>query len=107
MGLSGIIIKEFKHIFRDFRTLLVLFVLPISQMIIFGYAMDLQIKNINIKITDEVLAERRTKMDAKGKNAWKPVQRERHVSPALRAYAAMSTSAAFGAVRNVEQIERN
>ena len=52
MCLLGIIIKEFKHIFRDFRTLLVLFVLPISQMIIFGYAMDLQIKNINIKITD-------------------------------------------------------
>lgn len=36
-------------------------------------------------------------MDEKGKNAWKPVQRERHVSPALRAYAAMSTSAAYGA----------
>jgi ABC-2 type transport system permease protein len=52
VGLVGIIIKEFKHIFRDYRTLMVLFVMPISQMIIFGYAMDLQIKNINIKITD-------------------------------------------------------
>jgi drug efflux transport system permease protein len=52
VGLIGIIIKEFKHIFRDYRTLLVLFVMPVSQMIIFGYAMDLEIKNINIKITD-------------------------------------------------------
>jgi len=52
MGLLGIITKEFKHIFRDFRTLMVLFILPISQMIIFGYAMDMQIKNINLKITD-------------------------------------------------------
>ncbi|MEA1910597.1 MAG: ABC transporter permease [Spirochaetota bacterium] len=52
MGLIGIVTKEFKHIFRDYRTLLVLFVLPLSQMIIFGYAMDLQIRNINLKITD-------------------------------------------------------
>jgi dihydroxy-acid dehydratase len=66
---------------------------------------DIPNRTINLKISDEALAERRTKMDAKGKNAWKPVQRERYVSPALRAYAAMSTSAAFGAVRNVEQIE--
>jgi dihydroxy-acid dehydratase len=45
-------------------------------------------------------------MEAKGKGAWKPVSRERHVSPALRAYAAMSTSAARGAVRDVSQIEK-
>jgi dihydroxy-acid dehydratase len=44
-------------------------------------------------------------MEAKGKAAWKPLNRERYVSPALRAYAAMSTSAAFGAVRDVSQIE--
>lgn len=68
---------------------------------------DIPNRTINLKITDEALAERRTKMDAKGKNGWKPVHRERYVSPALRAYAAMTTSAAFGAVRNVEQIERN
>jgi dihydroxy-acid dehydratase len=66
---------------------------------------DIPNRTINLKISDEALAERRTKMDAKGKSAWKPVQRERYVSPALRAYAAMTTSAAFGAVRNVEQIE--
>ena len=68
---------------------------------------DIPNRTINLKISDTVLAERRTIMDAKGKKAWKPVQRDRYVSPALRAYAAMSTSAAFGAVRNVEQIERN
>ncbi len=66
---------------------------------------DIPNRTINLRITDASLAERRTKMDAKGKDAWKPMQRERYVSPALRAYAAMSTSAAFGAVRNVEQIE--
>jgi dihydroxy-acid dehydratase len=44
-------------------------------------------------------------MVAKGKDAWKPDNRVRAVSPALRAYAAMSTSAARGAVRDVSQIE--
>ncbi len=68
---------------------------------------DIPNRTINLKISDVELLARRTKMDEKGKNAWKPVQRDRYVSPALRAYAAMSTSAAFGAVRNVEQIERN
>lgn len=67
---------------------------------------DIPNRTIHLKVSDADLLDRRKKMDAKGIKAWKPVQRERHVSPALRAYAAMSTSAAFGAVRNVEQIER-
>jgi dihydroxy-acid dehydratase len=67
---------------------------------------DIPNRTIHLAISDAELSERRTKMDAKGKNAWKPVQRERYVSPALRAYAAMSTSAAFGAVRDVSQIEK-
>jgi dihydroxy-acid dehydratase len=37
--------------------------------------------------------------------AWKPVNRERPLSVALRAYAAMATSAAKGAVRDLTQIE--
>ena len=67
---------------------------------------DIPDRTINLKVSDAVLADRRAKMDAKGEKAWQPAQRDRYVSPALRAYAAMSTSAAFGAVRNVEQIER-
>jgi dihydroxy-acid dehydratase len=67
---------------------------------------DIPNRTINLKISDATLMERRTKMEAKGKNEWKPVQRERYISPALRAYAAMSTSAAFGAVRDVSQIEK-
>ena len=45
-------------------------------------------------------------MQARGAAAWKPVNRQRAVSPALRAYAAMTTSAACGAVRDVTQVER-
>ena len=45
-------------------------------------------------------------MENRGVQAWRPVKRERQVSPALRAYAAMTTSAAKGAVRDVSQVER-
>jgi len=67
---------------------------------------DIPNRTIELKISDADLAQRREKMEAKGKAAWQPASRDRAVSPALRAYAAMSTSAAFGAVRNVDQIEK-
>jgi dihydroxy-acid dehydratase len=67
---------------------------------------DIPNRTIHLAITDEEMSHRRAKMEAKGKAAWKPLSRERVVSPALRAYAAMSTSAARGAVRDVSQIEK-
>ena len=67
---------------------------------------DIPRRSINVKLSDEVLAERRSVMQAKGRDAWKPVGRQREVSAALRAYAAMTTSAARGAVRDVSQLER-
>ena len=68
---------------------------------------DIPNRTINAKISEEEFDIRRKAMEAKGaSHAWKPEKlRERKVSSALRAYAAMTTSAAFGAVRNVEQIE--
>jgi dihydroxy-acid dehydratase len=67
---------------------------------------DIPNRTIHLVINDEEMAHRRGQMEAKGRDAWKPLNRERVVSPALRAYAAMSTSAAKGAVRDVAQIER-
>jgi dihydroxy-acid dehydratase len=67
---------------------------------------DIPNRTIHLAISDEEMAHRRGNMEAKGRDAWKPLNRERLVSPALRAYAAMSTSAAKGAVRDVSQIER-
>ncbi len=67
---------------------------------------DIPNRSIRVAITDEELAKRRAAMQAKGSTAFKPVKRERQVSPALRAYAAMATSAAKGGVRDVSQIER-
>ena len=62
---------------------------------------DIPGRSIKLAISDEELASRRAAMEAKGAKAWKPVARDRHVSTALRAYAAMATSAARGAVRQV------
>ena len=67
-------------------------------------AIDIPKRKIEVVLSDEVLAERRAAMDAKGAAAWKPVDRERVVSQALRAYAALTTSAARGAVRDLSQI---
>jgi dihydroxy-acid dehydratase len=67
---------------------------------------DIPKRTIHIAVSDAELAKRRTAMEAKGKDAWSPVGRNRPVSAALRAYAAMTTSAANGAVRDVSQVER-
>jgi dihydroxy-acid dehydratase len=66
---------------------------------------DIPRRSIKVALDDAELARRRAAMDAKGAQAWKPVNRVREVSAALRAYAAMTTSAAFGAVRDVSQVE--
>ncbi len=73
-----------------------------------GDIIDIDIPNrsISVRLTDEALAARRAAMQAKGAAAWAPGQRQRPVSQALRAYAAMTTSAARGAVRDVGQVER-
>ena len=67
---------------------------------------DIPNRTIRLDLDDAVLAARRDAMEARGAAAWKPVDRQRQVSPALRAYAAMTTNAARGAVRDVSQVER-
>ena len=65
---------------------------------------DIPNRHIAVAVCEADLAQRRAAMDARGAQAWKPVGRERHVSPALQAYAALTTSAAKGAVRDVTQL---
>jgi dihydroxy-acid dehydratase len=73
-----------------------------------GDRIDIDIPNrrIHLAVGDEELARRRADRNALGATAWSPGPRKRAVSPALRAYAAMTTSAAHGAVRDVSQVER-
>jgi ABC-2 type transport system permease protein len=44
--------KEFYHVFRDKRTLLILFGLPIAQVLLFGFALTTEIKNAEIVVVD-------------------------------------------------------
>jgi len=66
---------------------------------------DIPNRSINLDISVEVLNERRKAVEAKGAAAWKPVNRDRVVSKALQAYAALTTSADKGAVRDLEQLK--
>jgi len=72
-----------------------------------GDIIEIDIPNriLRMKVDDAVIAERRARMEDKGEKAWAP-ERERSVSLALQAYAAMTTSASRGAVRDLSQITR-
>jgi dihydroxy-acid dehydratase len=67
---------------------------------------DIPARTMNVRVSAEVLEARRKAMEAKGAAGWKPESRERQVSPALQVYAAMATSAARGAVRDVSRVRR-
>jgi dihydroxy-acid dehydratase len=67
---------------------------------------DIPARTINLRVTAEELAHRRARMEDRGDAAWKPVDRERYVSQALQAYAALTTSADRGAVRDLSQLKR-
>ena len=63
---------------------------------------DIPKRKIHLAVADAELERRRAAMAARGDDAWKPGKRARKVTMALKAYAAMTTSAARGAVRVVK-----
>jgi dihydroxy-acid dehydratase len=65
---------------------------------------DIPARRVQVAVGDTELAERRRKREALGERAWQPAHRDRVVSPALQAYAAMTTSASRGAVRDLKQL---
>ncbi|MFT8656174.1 MAG: dihydroxy-acid dehydratase [Acetobacter papayae] len=67
---------------------------------------DIPARRLSVAVSDAVLSDRRARMEDLGADAWQP-KRERVVSKALRAYAALTTSAARGAVRDVDQLTRH
>ncbi|MGA9659843.1 MAG: dihydroxy-acid dehydratase [Asticcacaulis sp.] len=73
-----------------------------------GDTIEINIPNRSIKlaVSDKVIAERRAAEEARGKDAYTPKNRERYVSAALKAYAALVTSADTGAVRDLGQLNR-
>jgi dihydroxy-acid dehydratase len=67
---------------------------------------DIPARTIDLRVAPAVMAERRAAMEGKGAEAWKPANRQRVVSQALQAYAALTTSADRGAVRDLSQLKR-
>jgi dihydroxy-acid dehydratase len=67
---------------------------------------DIPNRTINVRLDDAELAQRRADEESRGADAWTPHDRERQVSQALMAYAAMTTSADRGAVRDISQLAR-
>ncbi|WP_163323985.1 dihydroxy-acid dehydratase [Draconibacterium mangrovi] len=65
-------------------------------------AIDITERSINLVISDEELQKRRDEEEAKGAKAWKPANRVRNVSKALKAYASLVSSADMGAVRLID-----
>jgi len=68
---------------------------------------DIPKRVLRVAVSDEELSKRRAAMNARGAAGWKPAApRARYVSKALQAYAAMTTSASRGAVRDVNQVAK-
>jgi dihydroxy-acid dehydratase len=65
---------------------------------------DIPKRVIRLAVSDAELEKRRRNMDARGDRGWKPVNRNRVVTQALQAYAALTTSASRGAVRDLSQL---
>ena len=61
---------------------------------------------LRVSLSDDELGKRRAAMESKGTAAWKPANRNRKVSKALQAYAALTTSASRSAVRDVSRIQK-
>jgi len=66
---------------------------------------DIPNRTITLAVNEEELAQRRATMLTRGAAAWTPRVRKRHVSRALRAYAALARSASHGAVRDPSLVE--
>ncbi|WP_424813239.1 dihydroxy-acid dehydratase [Roseococcus sp. YIM B11640] len=68
---------------------------------------DIPNRTIHLAVSDEEMAHRRAKMEEKGDAAWQPAQpRKRNVTTALKAYGALASSAAKGAVRDLSALKR-
>ncbi|MES2129645.1 MAG: dihydroxy-acid dehydratase, partial [Pseudomonadota bacterium] len=67
---------------------------------------DIPARIIALRVSSEELAHRRARKEERGADAWKPIGRQRVVSQALQAYAALTTSADRGAVRDLAQLKR-
>ena len=67
---------------------------------------DIPNRKIELQVDLETIENRRVAQEARGNDAWTPTERERVVTPALQVYAALTTNASRGAVRDVTQVQK-
>ncbi|MBV7530045.1 ABC transporter permease [Chitinophaga sp. sic0106] len=78
--------KEFYHVFRDRRTLLIMFGLPVAQILLFGYALTSEVKNADIVISDQAKDANTAKIISKIKSSsYFIVHEEQLAGPAIDA----------------------
>jgi dihydroxy-acid dehydratase len=70
-----------------------------------GVLIDIPNRSIDLDVTGQELKLRREAMTRRGNKAWQAEDRRRPVSTALQAYAALTTSAARGAVRELKRTD--
>lgn len=63
--MKGFIKKEFLQIFRDVRSMVILFGIPIVQILLFGFALNMEVKNVDIAIYDKAQDEYSQKLTRK------------------------------------------
>ena len=68
---------------------------------------DIPKRSVRLAVSDSELERRRAAVEARGERAWKPATRQRPISRALEAYAALATSASRGAVRDLAMLTRD
>lgn len=66
---------------------------------------DIPNRSIHMVVDDEELSQRRKAMNERGSKAFTPVSRQRTVSNALKAYAALASSADKGGVRDISKLQ--
>ncbi|NIG56023.1 ABC transporter permease [Chitinophaga sp. Cy-1792] len=71
--------KEFYHVFRDRRTLLIMFGLPLAQILLFGYALTSEVKNADIIISDQSKDPNTAKIISKIKSSVYFIVQEKHL----------------------------
>lgn len=76
--LWAIVRKEFIHIFRDWRTLLIIILMPILMIVLYGYAITLDMRNIRFGVIDDARTpESRALIEAFSENGFfKPYPHE-------------------------------
>ena len=63
--MRGFIKKEFLQIFRDYRSMIILFGIPVVQILLFGFALNMEVKNVEFAIYDKAQDEYSQKTDPK------------------------------------------